>query len=395
VPQQKKKEKKNSWKERLRERRIRYQKTLEAHRTQMEKVQKKTRRWPKGKILTTICLFILLFAVYSILQQTESPSTPNSNNQQQNTTPIEIAEAVYIRRDGSISPSTAPISVHNGYYYTLKADIYMPIVVRKDNVLIDGAGYTIKGTRIYGSKGIDLTNRINVTVKNVNIEGFDYGIYLNSTSNSIILQNNLTNNYIGVWIGYSTNNKIESNVITNTTLSQGYGIWLKNSSQNIVLKNEITFYTYALFIGFSDENMLSENCLVNNLIGAFFSSSFNNKFYANNVSINRNGIHLLQSKNNTIYLNDVANNALAGISSDKSSNNIIYNNNFINNNVQVYSVESANFWDNGYNTGGNYWSDYEEKYPDAERLEESGVWNKPYIIDENNSDRYPLISPKH
>jgi len=42
---------------------------------------------------------------------------------------------------------------------------------------------------------------------------------------------------------------------------------------------------------------------------------------------------------------------------------------------------------------GNYWSDYEEGYPDAEELAGSGVWNTPYVIDEYNQDNYPLVNP--
>ena len=77
-----------------------------------------------------------------------------------------------------------------------------------------------------------------------------------------------------------------------------------------------------------------------------------------------------------------------------SSNNKFYHNHFTDNPNQVYvEVNSTNAWDDGYPSGGNYWSDYAEKYPNAEEMDESGVWNIPYTIDENNQDRYPLISP--
>ena len=53
----------------------------------------------------------------------------------------------------------------------------------------------------------------------------------------------------------------------------------------------------------------------------------------------------------------------------------------------------ANFWDVSYPSGGNYWSDYEDRYPDAKGLNDSGKWDTPYIIDENNQDNYPLVEP--
>jgi nitrous oxidase accessory protein NosD len=39
---------------------------------------------------------------------------------------------------------------------------------------------------------------------------------------------------------------------------------------------------------------------------------------------------------------------------------------------------------------GNYWSDYEEKYPDAEEIDTTGIWDTPYRIGRDN-DNYPLM----
>jgi len=46
-----------------------------------------------------------------------------------------------------------------------------------------------------------------------------------------------------------------------------------------------------------------------------------------------------------------------------------------------------------YPSGGNYWSDYAGVDADGD-----GIGDPPYVIDENNTDRYPLISlwpPEH
>jgi len=41
---------------------------------------------------------------------------------------------------------------------------------------------------------------------------------------------------------------------------------------------------------------------------------------------------------------------------------------------------------------GNYWDDYKEKHPDAEEIDETGIWDTPYSIDSDN-DTYPLVEP--
>ena len=92
----------------------------------------------------------------------------------------------------------------------------------------------------------------------------------------------------------------------------------------------------------------------------------------------------------------------AGISCRFSNNNLICLNNFINNVDNVYSSESTNAWNSTeeitytYNGStytnylGNYWDDYEENYPDAEEIDDIGMWDTPYSIDEDK-DYYPLM----
>jgi hypothetical protein len=58
-------------------------------------------------------------------------------------------------------------------------------------------------------------------------------------------------------------------------------------------------------------------------------------------------------------------------------------------------VNSTNTWDDGYPSGGNYWSNYQTTYPNAAEKGSSGIWNTPYVIDANNTDRYPLMGGAH
>ena len=61
--------------------------------------------------------------------------------------------------------------------------------------------------------------------------------------------------------------------------------------------------------------------------------------------------------------------------------------NFLNNSNHANN-KGENHWDDGWR--GNYWDDYEERYPDA-RKTLRGIWNRQYEIEENAIDRYPLI----
>jgi parallel beta-helix repeat protein len=137
---------------------------------------------------------------------------------------------------------------------------------------------------------------------------------------------------------------------------------------------------------------------VNQKIGIYFDNVMNGRVENARVENNYYGIVIHGSDNNFIFNNLVENNN-EGIFLGGSDNNLIYHNNFLNNATQAYD-NGSNFWDNGYPSGGNYWNDYagaDNWRGDRENLlmpGSDGIGDTPYYIPEdNNRDRYPLMSP--
>lgn len=263
-------------------------------------------------------------------------------------TPVAAATLVYIRADGSVDPSTAPISSNDNITYTFSGNIYVDVVVERNNIIVDGKGYAVQGQGIGSATGIFLAGRRNVTIKNVIVKAFDIGIWLGSTSNSIIYGNNITDSEHGIQVGSSDNNTFSRNNITNND----FGLTLQNSSNN-------------------------------------------NLILGNNIANNAEAIWLLNSSKNTIYANDVmASNDFTMLIS-YSSNNTIYSNNFENDNIQMYIKGSKNVWDGQYPCGGNHWSDYSgtDVYsgPFQNQTSSDGIGDKPKTLDANNTDNYPLM----
>ena len=338
-----KKEKKKSWKERQRERQIKQQRVQEAYQIQKEReAERKPRKWPKGKIFVAVFLLVLILGVYGAWQFTES-SAPIDE------TPPPVTPTsgfIYIKPDGQVYPSTAPISNVGNNHYTFTADVYNSVIIGKDNLVIDGANHALQGTRAYDSRGIDLTGRSNVTIQNMKIKGFDYGIYLSSASNNILSQNDLTDNYCGIWVVVSSNNNIIFG--NNMANNEMYAIWMKESSNNKISENKITSHgNYTIYVRTSMGTTVSANHIANNKLGLF------------------------------LY---------------ETSNNNLYHNNFVDNANACSSYNSTSVWDNGYPSGGNYWGDYKERYPDAAELDGSGIWDTPYVVYENTQDNYPLMN---
>jgi len=278
---------------------------------------------------------------------------------------------IYIRADGSVDPPTAPIQ-RDGDIYTFTGSIYEEIVVQRNNIVIDGNGCTLQGTEAYDSKGIDLAERTNVKIVNLEIKGFCFGIWLHYSDHNSISGNSMTDNVDGICLHYfSPHNTISENNIANNEVG-------------------VDLDPYA------DYNSISGNNIANNQYdGIDFDYSSNNNISDNNIANNGYyGIDFREVSNgNIISGNNITNNSLDGIFLEDSSNNKFYHNNLRDNGQQVYSYRSVNVWDDGYPSGGNYWSDYTERYPDAKEIDGSGIWDTPYVIDDYNRDRYPLVKP--
>jgi len=331
---------------------------------------------------------------------------------------VEVMYAcIYIRADGSIE-GTTDISTTDNIAYTFTDNIFnQSIVVERDNITIDGAGYTIKGTGAFGSIGIDLTYRSNVTIKNLGIESFRYGIWLNMSSSNSISGNNVTNKYYGIYLWDSSNNNtISENTVTNNYYGIGLGgssnntvsgnnianehcgIRLEASSNyNTISGNNITGNYLGIYLWWSSNyNNVYRNNITNNDYGTYLYASLHNTISGNSIINNNNGIYLDCSSNSSISGNNIRNNGY-GVWLDYSSNNRIYHNNFINNTIQVSSNPSISFWDDGYPYGGNYWSDYiaitNDAYsgPFQDETGSDGIGDTAYTIDANNTDNYPLM----
>jgi len=292
--------------------------------------------------------------------------------------PPDLPE-IYIKSDGSIDPSTAPIQqVGDAYTFTGNITDYT-IVIQRDNIVVDGAGFSLTQTPINTSQfmtidqgwhsAIELDQRNNITIKNINFNDCIQGIVFSGSSNINI-----------------TNNTIAGGTVA--------AILFLSSVNVTVAKNVLTSNRGGIRLGFSTYS-ITENTLSENEYGIGVSGNIihaNKSIVGNIIEGGRDGILLEYCSHDHIEANTIANNSQYGIYLIQTDNCTICRNNFSNNNQSVFSdpgkldLTLPNFWDNG--TAGNYWSNYSGTDNDGD-----GIGDTIYVIDENNQDTYPLMAP--
>jgi parallel beta-helix repeat protein len=420
-----------------------------------------------------------------------------------NIQPAKASGTIYIRADGSIEPPSTPISSVDNVTYTFSNNISDSIVIERDNILVDGMGYVLRLPEPSNTRGISVSGRNNVTIKNVRYANLSFGVYLENCSNCTITEtcsedwcfsafllnfssmvnifgNNITEGgFRGILLTNSNYNMISDNRIGKIGKACGRGIELYSSSSHNDIRNNIivdltfgldlesgsdwnnvygnsitggsAYSDYGIYVSSSNNNNIYENNVSNNTEGIYVEGSFGaaqgNYIARNNVTANRaDGIYLCNgptstiihnntvtanqgegirfygasqnvvsdnniasnygdgilltgsSNNNTVSGNTISQNSQSGLRTTYSlgQSNTIFHNNFLNNSVQA-SIDYAppNIWDSEYPSGGNYWSDYTgaDLYsgPFQNETGNDGIGDAPYVINSEEVDRYPLI----
>jgi parallel beta-helix repeat protein len=226
---------------------------------------------------------------------------------------VEASGTIYIRADGSVE-GTDKIQ-RNGNIYTLTDNINKPLVVERDNIVIDGAGYCIKGPHASPAQspegtGILVDSRTNVTISDVTIQNFLYGICINSSSKNSITKSNITSNSKGVFIEHSSDNRIRESQITNNL---DVGVYVFESSDTHIGENTIENNLndgVSLVLSSGDLNVIDYCGMRYNGVGIrIMNSSVRHYVTQNNITNNSVGVHL-EASSTGVQFNNITNNGV-------------------------------------------------------------------------------------
>ncbi|VVB89983.1 Periplasmic copper-binding protein (NosD) [uncultured archaeon] len=259
-----------------------------------------------------------------------------------------IIAVLFAGEAGATIPISSCTTISSPGEYVLEINIINSsestcINIISNDVILDGAGNSIDGvdTGNYGVYVHDPMSALtNVTIKNLRVTDWNYGIYYETASGSII--NNIADsNYYGIYLFNSSNNRL----VNNTAILNTHGINLFFRSNNNVLINNTAFLNNdGIYIGYSDKNLLINNVAGRNRLnglsgggGITLDSSYQSILSGNIVTSNdASGISLYYSDNNILDRNIAGTNGVDGIILDTSSNNILSNNTINSNSGGIY-----------------------------------------------------------
>ncbi|MCJ2557088.1 MAG: right-handed parallel beta-helix repeat-containing protein [Candidatus Thermoplasmatota archaeon] len=287
--------------------------------------------------------------------------------------------------------------------------------------------------------GISVIGASDCLISNNVISDNLIGILLWEAHNCVISNNSFSNNTWAIRIRpsefrYSSEIAIRDNIfrsstreaifadslwqstITNNTFEDGHGIFLYHSERVEVAHNDLSSEGGGIIVYFSYGNTVTDNTISNPEWTAINIWGSNNLIARNRITNSDWGISLYLSCTNTIRENDIIGNKWGIILYldeyeywHPSVGNVFYHNNFVDNTNHACDSGYDNEWDNGYPSGGNYWSDYsgpdEFSGPNQTEPGSDGFGDTPRVVDvcpnfpyeyvtpQHNEDRYPLMEP--
>ena len=212
---------------------------------------------------------------------------------------------------------------------------------------------------------------LSVSVSDVGIAGSEAGIEMAYVDDGFIGDSAVSDSLIGILLYSSTGTRMFNDTIRSSA-------------------------TDAISIWSSPNTTIVQGTLSGNWRGIYASSSANISITQSSVSDStREGIDIISSQNPTVAHNTLSNN-LYGVSFDSSSGVFVHHNNFLANVVQASENNPLpGSYDDGYPSGGNYWSDLvtSDSYsgPNQDQPESDGIGDTAYPISFESKDRYPLM----
>ncbi len=296
---------------------------------------------------------------------------------------------------------------------TLTASQTASISIEDDGVTLDGRGLQLRRGPGARAVGVTVQNRREVTVRRLQVLGFNQGILVQggesnsvvdcsitgSTRRAIVLQRTLGNTVhdnrinspsaVGITVFWSNDNQVTKNILSLTPR----GIDIMRSDHNIVDRNHVQGTGILLGTGIdlagSSHNTISRNLVRRSIqAGVSIDRGDDNRVFFNRI-LNNSSTAFFQGagRDNLVFCNDFEGHT-HGVELWGGPNHVWWNN--------LYATDDARDAFGGVNTfnqprpvGGNFWKLHTPNCQDANG---DRFCDAPYVF-AGNQDNLPHVAP--
>jgi parallel beta-helix repeat protein len=306
------------------------------------------------------------------------------------------------------------------------------VTVKANSVTVSGFTIQDGGSEQHSGSGIDAHGVESLLVQDNSFQNSYYGIRSHQSLDIRIVSNTFhgeswSDVHLDDAYGATISNNefqgsgvdgwyVDGISILENSFGNGMGILLYSAYQCRIVNNSVPEVGYFSLGACTIEG--------NNISGGYTGINlwfgYSNVIRRNRIAGGWTGIHMYGSTHNLITDNDIVGNDY-GIAMGlneyeywaQNVDNVIHHNNFIDNGLwwPHHACDSGfgTQWDDGYPSGGNYWSDYsgldESSGPDQTEPGSDGIGDTPrhisecpdfpyeYVTPEHHEDRYPLMEP--
>jgi len=237
----------------------------------------------------------------------------------------------------------------------------------------------------YSGAGIAIYNTKNAYMWNNTLTNNHYGVDLEISSYAKVLNNNISNNQVGVLFLNLGNaefghNFMNKNNMSGIQLADGAGVWIHNNTAtnngNVAASPNSGIMLWG---GGSINNLIENNYLKGNYAGfSLRASGIAGNVYRGNTVMNCT----------TVWIE----------CTNGATGNTFYHNAFYAGGAKTTGITAADKFDNGYPSGGNYWSGYagvdNNWGPAQNRAGPDGMGDTPFGVEGAVNDNYPWMGPR-
>jgi hypothetical protein len=212
--------------------------------------------------------------------------------------------------------------------------------------------------------------------------------------NNFTIKETRLEGYVCIALSNSNNSIASNNEIVKVSANAGIGIYADHDYFCMIENNTISGIeedSVGIGVGGSPYCTVRGNTILGNLSVNVYAGIF---LITNDTSVTENTIE-----------NTTSGILLAGREIASSERNVVYHNNFIDcvPPIVMWDIDGSgehlvnNAWDNGYPSGGNYFSNYIGKDchigPSQDKPGKDAIGDTPLLLNYGNKDNYPLMYP--